>query len=83
MGRYNAPMAAQSADNLQMLRTARQRAQRLVGELSGQMREVAAHPPELPPDQLAQGQAALAAALASADRMLRSLEAALQSATSS
>jgi hypothetical protein len=58
----------------QMLDDAIARARKLVEELERQRAEVEANPPNIPPDQLAQGRHAFEMALASARRMLLALE---------
>ena len=56
-----------------MLSDAMLRAQRLIDELKKQQNEIAASPPNPPPEQLAEGREALQAAIQSAERMLAGL----------
>lgn len=62
---------------LQFLLDARQRAKKLVEALRDQQAEIDAKPPDLPPEQLADGRQAMQNAIASAQRMLQALEDAL------
>ena len=57
-----------------MLTDAIAKARKLVAELERQQKELEASPPQLPPDQLAEGKQAFDNAVASARRMLRALE---------
>lgn len=57
-----------------MLASALEKARRLVAELERQRAEIEANPPDLPPEQLAEGKVAFDNALASARRMLKALE---------
>ena len=59
------------------LMQARQRAEKLLGELLQQQAELDANPPSIPADKLIQGRAALQNAIAAARRMVQSLDAAL------
>lgn len=63
---------------LEMLLVARDKALRLVETLRKERDELAAKPPALDPDQLAEGQEAMNNALAAAERMLSNLDAALE-----
>ena len=67
-------MTAPGTPTDQLLRDALANARALVLELSRQRAELLAHPDKLPPEQLAQGTAALEAAAAAADRTLAALE---------
>lgn len=71
---YNALMDLNSAETHDLLRQAREKAEKLVRELHARKAEVEASPPDLPVDQLAQGRIALDNAIASAQRMLKSLD---------
>jgi hypothetical protein len=57
-----------------MLGEALAKARKLVAEMEKQKAEIAASPPEIPPDKLAEGKQAFDNALASARRMLKALE---------
>ena len=61
-------------DPKQMLADAIAKSRKLVAELERQQRELEASPPQLPPDQFAEGKQAFDNALAAARRMLKSLE---------
>ena len=57
-----------------MLADAIAKARKLVAELERQQKEIEAAPPDLPPDQFAEGKQAFDNAVASARRMLKALE---------
>jgi len=57
----------------ELMRDALERARRLLRELGQQRDEVEANPPDIPPEQLAQGRMALNNAIASARHMLQAL----------
>jgi hypothetical protein len=76
-------MEMDSPESLASLSDAHRRAEKLVRGLLEQQADLAAHPPNLPPDKLAQGQMAMANALAAAQRMLKSLDEALRIASTS
>lgn len=61
---------------LEALIAAKDKAQRLVESLRKERDALAANPPALEPDQLAQGREAMDNALAAAERMLNNLESA-------
>ena len=63
-------------DHLEILREAKKRAERLVGELEAQRKEILANPPKLSADDLRQGADAMQNAIAAARRTLAALEAA-------
>lgn len=63
---------------LQDLIAAKDMASRLVESLRKERDALAANPPALEPDQLAQGREAMNNALAAAERMLSNLESAIQ-----
>jgi hypothetical protein len=65
-----------NADAAGLLRLAIEKSERLVGELRANQAEVEADPPDLPPEQLAEGKIALQNAIASAERALEALRAA-------
>jgi hypothetical protein len=72
---YNSSiMDLNSTETHDLLRQAREKAEKLVRELHARKAEVEANPPDLPIDQLAQGRIALDNAIASAERMLKSLD---------
>jgi hypothetical protein len=81
MSRYNAFMEMDSRQSLDMLRAAHGRAEKLVAELEKQIREVETNPPDLAPEKLEEGRQALDGALASARRMLQSLDEAMKIAS--
>jgi hypothetical protein len=58
----------------QMLADAIAKARKLVAELARQQKEIEAAPPDLPPEELAEGRQAFDNAVAAARRMLQSLE---------
>jgi hypothetical protein len=59
---------------VKMLAEARAKGEHLLAALLKQQAEVEANPPTLPPEQLAQGRVAFGKAIASARRMLKSLD---------
>jgi len=64
-------------DDIQaMLDRARSAARRLVEELKQKLAEVEANPPQISPQQLAEGRHAMQKAIAAAERTLAALEAA-------
>jgi len=63
-----------AADQEQMLADAIAKARKLVAELQRQQKEIEASPPDLPPDQFAEGKQAFDNAVASAQRILKALE---------
>jgi hypothetical protein len=65
---------AADADPEQMLADAIVKARKLVTDMERQQKEIDAAPPDLPPEQLAQGRQAFDNAVAAARRMLKSLE---------
>jgi len=76
-------MEMDSRESLEMLTDAHRRAEKLVRGLLEQQADLAAHPPHLPPDKLAQGQLAMANAVAAARRALQNLDDALRIASTS
>jgi hypothetical protein len=65
-----------------MLVEAQQKASALVDRLREQQAEIDANPPDLPPEQLAAGRAAMRKAIESAERTLAALRAAALSSQS-
>lgn len=63
---------------MDVLLEAQRRAAALVEELSGQIQELDADVPDVPPQALAEGKKAMASALASARRMLENLDGAMK-----
>ena len=63
-------------ETIAMLVAARAKAERLVADLLKQQAEVEANPPKLPAEQLEAGRQAFQKAIDSAQRMLKSLDAA-------
>jgi hypothetical protein len=61
-------------DQEQMLADTTEKARKLVAELERQQKEIETSPPDLPPEQLAEGKRAFDNAVAAARRMLKSLE---------
>ena len=61
-------------DPEQMLTDTIAKARKLVAELERQQKEIEAAPPDLPPEQFAEGKQAFDNAVAAARRMLKSLE---------
>ena len=57
-----------------MLADAIAKARKLAAELERQQKEIEASPPDLPPDQFAEGKQAFDNAVASAQRILKALE---------
>ncbi len=76
-------MDMSAVDSLRTLTDAHDRGAKLLGALLDEQADLAVHPPALPPDRLAEGQKALANAIASTRRMLDSLEEALRIASTS
>jgi hypothetical protein len=66
--------------DLELLNQARDRARKLLDNLVRHQAELDANPPALAPDQLKEGRQAMQNVIASATRMLQSIEAALASA---
>jgi len=66
--------AGADADQDQMLADAIAKGRKLVGELQRQQKEIEASPPDLSPDQFAEGKQAFDNAAVSARRMLKALE---------
>lgn len=64
-------------DQLELLRQARDRAAKLLEDVRRQRDELVAQPPSIDPASLAEGRAAMDNAVASAERMLAAVEAAL------
>ncbi|HMB94840.1 MAG TPA: hypothetical protein VKK61_02245 [Tepidisphaeraceae bacterium] len=71
-----------SEDQFQLLTQARDRAERLVGELRTQFDEIEENPPTIPREQLLEGQAAMQKAIAAAQRSLAALNDAMDIARS-
>ena len=67
-----------SPQQTEMLRQARQRAEKLLGDLLRQQAEIEQSPPKLEPGQLAQGRMAMQKAIESARRCLDNLDDALK-----
>jgi hypothetical protein len=67
-------MPAPDDNQEQMLTEAIAKARKLVAELERQQKEIEAAPPDLPPQQFAEGKQAFDNAVASARRMLEALE---------
>jgi hypothetical protein len=67
-----------SDPDLPMLMEARAKAARLVEEVTRLAADAEANPPPIPPEDLAIGREAMAKAVASAQRMLRSLDDAIR-----
>jgi hypothetical protein len=65
---------ADQADQEELLAAALHRASKLVTELEQKKADLEAHPPDLPPAQLAEGRVAMEQAVASARRMLVALQ---------
>lgn len=66
--------------DIELLNQARERARKLLDELVRHQAELETNPPALTPDQLKEGRQAMQNAIASATKMLQSIEAALASA---
>ena len=66
-------MDLNSAETHELLRQAREKAEKLLNDLKAKQIDLDANPPEIAPEDLVQGRAALANAIASAERMLKSL----------
>jgi len=67
-------MDLSSAETHDLLRQARVKADKLLSELRAKRVEVEGNPPDLPEDQIEQGLIALQNAIASAERMVKSLD---------
>jgi len=67
-------MDLNSAQTHELLRQAREKAEKLLNDLRANKVELEANPPQLSPEQLEQGRTALNNAIASAERMLKSLD---------
>lgn len=67
-------MDLNSAETHELLRQAREKAEKLITDLKAKQVELDANPPVISPEELVQGRAALANAIASAERMLKSLD---------
>ena len=75
-------MRGPDPDELLLLRSAKEKADKLVAELLARRAELTARPPTVPEAQLAAGREALDRAIASAQQLADSLEAAIRAATS-
>ena len=67
-----------SADELQMLQSAREKAGTLLNELLRRQADLGKNPPDLAPDDLERGRMAMQKAIEAARRMVQNLEDALR-----
>ena len=67
-------MDLNNAETHALLKQAREKAEKLLADLLAKQADVEANLPTIPPDQLEQGRAALKNAIASAERMIKSLD---------
>ena len=67
-------MDLNSAQTHELLKQAREKAEKLLNDLRAKKAEVEANPPKISDEQLEQGRTAMNNAIASAERMLKALD---------
>lgn len=67
-------MDLNNVETHELLRQAREKAEKLLHDLRAKQADLEASPPKLPLDQLEAGRTALSNAIASAERMLKALD---------